>query len=140
MNYLECDSCGKIHRETPDFVMCPCGRVAMRMDWADDKRVIAHLEAEIGSLSELLRCHHDEPCTSVVLRQDSEIARIRSRLQTIWDETAPDGMHPRMTTDWLIDAIERELNRRHILLSNVASEGHLPAGEDATSTTGRASG
>jgi len=31
---LKCDNCGKLHKDTPDFKMCDCGRVAMRMEWA----------------------------------------------------------------------------------------------------------
>ena len=33
---LRCDSCGKFHVETPDFVICDCGRVAVRMEWATE--------------------------------------------------------------------------------------------------------
>jgi len=46
------------------------------------------------------------------------ILRIQSRLQAVWDEACPDGMQPDMQIDDLIDAIEGELHRRHVILSN----------------------
>tara|TARA_S200002703_G_scaffold145900_1_gene140556 strand:+ start:4216 stop:4392 length:177 start_codon:yes stop_codon:yes gene_type:complete len=39
MKYLKCDNCGKIHQDTPDFTMCDCGRVAMRMEWATQEEI-----------------------------------------------------------------------------------------------------
>ena len=42
---------------------------------------------EISRLAELLRCHHDEPCTVIVLRQDSEIQRLRAQLESQIEET-----------------------------------------------------
>ena len=48
--FLECDGCGKIHNETPDFVMCDCGRVAMRMEWAGPGKIITHLQNENARL------------------------------------------------------------------------------------------
>jgi hypothetical protein len=32
-------------------------------------------------IAELLRCHHDEPCTAVVLQQDAEIKQLREELK-----------------------------------------------------------
>ncbi len=39
MRYLYCDGCGKVHEDKEDFVMCDCGRVAVRMEWATDKQI-----------------------------------------------------------------------------------------------------
>jgi hypothetical protein len=40
---------------------------------------------------------------------ERELDRITARLQTVWDEAA--GMHPSMTADQLIDAIEERLDQ-----------------------------
>lgn len=38
-SYLFCDVCGRIHRDTDDFEICQCGRVAMRMEWATTEQI-----------------------------------------------------------------------------------------------------
>lgn len=45
--YLKCDNCGKLHPGTPDFVMCDCGRVAIRMEWATHEEEIEIAKSEV---------------------------------------------------------------------------------------------
>jgi hypothetical protein len=41
------------------------------------KALCGELERDNGRLAALLRCHHDEPCTVIVLKQDAQIAEAR---------------------------------------------------------------
>jgi hypothetical protein len=34
-----CDGCGIIHEENPDFIICDCGRIAARMEWATKEEI-----------------------------------------------------------------------------------------------------
>lgn len=38
-SFLFCDGCGKVHEETDDFLICECGRIAMRMEWATPAQI-----------------------------------------------------------------------------------------------------
>lgn len=38
--HLFCDGCGKIHEDTDEFVMCICGRVGCRMEWATPAQML----------------------------------------------------------------------------------------------------
>jgi hypothetical protein len=38
-SFLFCDGCGKVHEDSPDFLMCDCGRVAVRMEWATHEQI-----------------------------------------------------------------------------------------------------
>jgi septal ring factor EnvC (AmiA/AmiB activator) len=35
------------------------------------------------ALEKVIRCHHDQPCTAIVLQQDDEIKRLREALQSL---------------------------------------------------------
>jgi septal ring factor EnvC (AmiA/AmiB activator) len=39
------------------------------------------------ALKKVIRCHHDQPCTAIVLQQDDEIKRLREALQSITPNT-----------------------------------------------------
>lgn len=40
-SFLFCDGCGEVHEETDDFVICECGRVSIRMEWATPAQIAA---------------------------------------------------------------------------------------------------
>ena len=53
---LKCDNCGKLHLDTPDFKICDCGRVAMRMEWATQVEVEDCKQAFLTSIQGLELC------------------------------------------------------------------------------------
>jgi hypothetical protein len=46
-SFLFCDGCGKIHEDKEDFLMCDCGRVGVRMEWATPAQIA---ESEFSEL------------------------------------------------------------------------------------------
>jgi hypothetical protein len=48
---------------------------------------IKEIKAESARLQDILRCHHGDPCTAIVLRQDSEIQKLRAQLESQIEET-----------------------------------------------------
>jgi hypothetical protein len=51
-------------------------------------------QAENARLAKLMRCHHDESCTAIVLRQDDEIKRLRDAVspKNLADSLARTGI------------------------------------------------
>jgi len=60
LSFLLCDGCGEVYQETDDFIICECGRIAVRMEWATKEETAMHLlkrlHAAIGN-----RMMADEP-------------------------------------------------------------------------------
>jgi hypothetical protein len=54
-------------------------------DWtAADRDAVARQRDRLAeALEKVIRCHHDQPCTAIVLQQDDEIKRMRDALQSL---------------------------------------------------------
>lgn len=38
--FLFCDGCGLVHKESDEFIICECGRIAARMEWATPEQIL----------------------------------------------------------------------------------------------------
>ena len=76
--HLYCDACGRVHEDTNDFIMCECGRIGVRMGWADEVQIMAHERhrEEIGAWSNKWIV-----AVEMAAKAQAELSEIRSNLK-----------------------------------------------------------